>query len=190
MKLNFFRFLALAATLALLGSTAYAQSINVRAQVPFNFVVGDKVYPAGEYTIQTLANYNYLLYVGNRDTKESAMTSVLSDHFREGRTHCVAIPPHRKCLFSVSSSGRGQFDWPRISCEPFGDPYGTEWNKARHDHRCRETSFIETAEEGRARLTRGLMESRGDRYLFPLFHFPDRLCPLWEAILRYFARIV
>ncbi len=74
MKLNFFRFLALAATLALLCSTAYAQSINVRAQVPFNFVVGDKVFPTGEYTIQTLTSYSYMLYVGNRNAKESAMS--------------------------------------------------------------------------------------------------------------------
>ena len=74
MKLNFFRFVTLVATLALLGSTAYAQSIHVRAHVPFDFAVGDRVYPAGEYTIQTQTNFNHLLYVGNRDTNESTMT--------------------------------------------------------------------------------------------------------------------
>jgi hypothetical protein len=91
MKLNFFRFLALAATLAVLCSTAYAQSINVRSQVPFNFVVGDKVYPAGEYAIQTLANYNSLLFVGNRDAKESAMTLSYSITSGKPAKHTVLV---------------------------------------------------------------------------------------------------
>jgi len=58
MKLNLFRSLALGATALLLGSTAYAQSVSVRAQVPFAFVVGDKAYPAGEYAVKTAVDYS------------------------------------------------------------------------------------------------------------------------------------
>ena len=36
-----------------LAGTSYAQSNGVRAQVPFAFTVGDKVLPAGNYTIRS-----------------------------------------------------------------------------------------------------------------------------------------
>jgi len=49
----------------LFGSTAYAQEVNVRAKVPFDFVMGDKVYPAGEYAMRTVAANNYSLYIRN-----------------------------------------------------------------------------------------------------------------------------
>jgi len=74
MKLNLSRFLMIQAAAMLLGSTAYAQSVNVRAQVPFNFVLGDKVYPAGEYSIQSLVDYSYSLRISNRKAKVAGMT--------------------------------------------------------------------------------------------------------------------
>jgi hypothetical protein len=49
------------------GSVANAQSVNVRATVPFNFVIGDQVYPAGDYAIQTLApTIDTFLYLRSR----------------------------------------------------------------------------------------------------------------------------
>jgi hypothetical protein len=54
MKLNIFRSMLLIAAAVTFGSVANAQSVNVRATVPFNFVVGDQVYPAGDYSIRTL----------------------------------------------------------------------------------------------------------------------------------------
>jgi len=61
MKLRISRILLLAAAPLVFGSAAYAQEINVRAQVSFDFIVGDKVYPAGEYAIQTaMANTSFL----------------------------------------------------------------------------------------------------------------------------------
>ena len=35
----------------LMATAAHAQSTKVAATVPFNFVAGDRAYPAGEYTI-------------------------------------------------------------------------------------------------------------------------------------------
>ena len=69
MKLNLIRYLALATVALVLSSITYAQSINVRAQVPFNFVVGDKVYQAGEYALQSLVDYTYSLRLTNREAK-------------------------------------------------------------------------------------------------------------------------
>jgi hypothetical protein len=58
----------------LLGSTAYAQqTVNVRAKVPFDFVLGDKVYPSGEYAIQTVTNENFSLWIRNDGGEKSAL---------------------------------------------------------------------------------------------------------------------
>jgi len=74
MKLNLIRFTVLAVVALILGSAAFAQTVSLRAVVPFNFVVGDKVYPAGEYAVKTFGNGNDLLSVAGRGTKESVMT--------------------------------------------------------------------------------------------------------------------
>jgi hypothetical protein len=73
MKLNLIRFMVLAAVALILGSAAFAQTVSLRAVVPFNFVVGDRVYPAGEYAVKTSGNGNDLLSVAGRSTKESVM---------------------------------------------------------------------------------------------------------------------
>lgn len=74
MKLNLFRFLALVTAALILGSTAYAQAVNVRAKVPFDFVLDDRVYPAGEYVVQTIWDDSYSLFINNKDAKTSALT--------------------------------------------------------------------------------------------------------------------
>jgi len=66
--------MVLAAVALILGSAAFAQTLSLRAVVPFNFVVGDKVYPAGEYAVNTSGNANYLLFIAGRSTKESVLT--------------------------------------------------------------------------------------------------------------------
>lgn len=40
--------------LLLVAGSAIGQTVHVRADVPFNFAVGNKTYPAGTYTIGTL----------------------------------------------------------------------------------------------------------------------------------------
>ena len=49
------RYLALAAGvfLVLAGSTVYAQAIDLRAIIPFDFRMGNAVMPAGEYHVQS-----------------------------------------------------------------------------------------------------------------------------------------
>ena len=78
MKLNLFRFLALLAGVLFLGSTGYAQSVKIRAQIPFDFVLGEKVYPAGEYLVETLTGDSHSVLVralvSNQAAKNSALT--------------------------------------------------------------------------------------------------------------------
>jgi hypothetical protein len=46
-----------ALTVLLMATAAQAQSTtNVKANVPFDFVVGDHAYPAGEYSLESMSN--------------------------------------------------------------------------------------------------------------------------------------
>jgi hypothetical protein len=51
----------------LLASAAHAQQTNVQAKVPFDFVVGDQVYPAGDYTIKSLTEDGAALRIANKE---------------------------------------------------------------------------------------------------------------------------
>jgi hypothetical protein len=74
MKLNISRTMLLAAAALVFGPAAYAQEINVRARVPFDFMLGDKLYPAGEYAVQTAAANTYFLSIKNEDGAARGMT--------------------------------------------------------------------------------------------------------------------
>jgi hypothetical protein len=56
-----------AAAALVFGSVAYTQEINVRARVPFDFVLGDKTYPAGQYAVQAASADSYSLFIENED---------------------------------------------------------------------------------------------------------------------------
>jgi hypothetical protein len=45
--------------------------MNVRAHVPFDFVLGNNVYPAGEYAVQAVTADSFLLCVRNKDEQKS-----------------------------------------------------------------------------------------------------------------------
>lgn len=73
MKLSISRALFVAAVGLAFASVAYSQTVNIRAHVPFRFVIGDQTYPAGEYAVKTLESYTNLTYIGNRNEPKSAM---------------------------------------------------------------------------------------------------------------------
>lgn len=50
-------------TVLFLATTAHAQHESVKATVPFDFVVGDRAYPAGEYTVKTLGESDITLRI-------------------------------------------------------------------------------------------------------------------------------
>ena len=78
MKLRISRTLMVAAVALVFGSAAYAQEINVRARVPFDFVLGDKTYSAGQYAVETASDNTFFLSVKNIDDK--ATQGLTSSH--------------------------------------------------------------------------------------------------------------
>ncbi len=61
-------------TVLLLATTAQAQTTNVKAAIPFDFVVGDHSYSAGEYTVTSLSQNSPALRIDNADDSEKGMT--------------------------------------------------------------------------------------------------------------------
>jgi hypothetical protein len=74
MKLSISRIMLLAAAPLLFGSPVYSQEINVRARVPFDFVLGDRAYPAGEYVIQTAMANTSSLSINNEGGTTQGLT--------------------------------------------------------------------------------------------------------------------
>ena len=60
----------------LVGMSAYAQTVNLKADVPFNFIIRGATLPAGEYTIQGLGGDGSAIAV--RGPNPKANTIVLS----------------------------------------------------------------------------------------------------------------
>ena len=63
-----------ALTVLLLATAAQAQTTNVKASIPFNFVVGDHAYSAGEYTVKSLSQGSAAVRIDNADESEKRMT--------------------------------------------------------------------------------------------------------------------
>ena len=57
--------------LLLTTASAYAQTIDVRADVPFKFVVAGRAMPKGEYTIRTLDSIDHALSIRGEGQKPS-----------------------------------------------------------------------------------------------------------------------
>jgi hypothetical protein len=55
----------------LMATAAHAQQTKVTATVPFNFVAGDRAYPAGDYSF---SNDGAVLQITNADQAKSEMT--------------------------------------------------------------------------------------------------------------------
>jgi len=68
------RNLLYAAALALAVTTAAsAQTINLRVNVPFSFIVNRATLPAGEYSVQSLDDYGKILAIRDLDTKATSL---------------------------------------------------------------------------------------------------------------------
>jgi hypothetical protein len=71
MTRNIAKAFSLLAVLAIVSAAGYAQQVNLKANVPFDFTVGKMTFPAGEYDIQRLSPDALLL--SNRDIKRSTV---------------------------------------------------------------------------------------------------------------------
>jgi len=81
-----FRSILLGLTVLLLASAAHAQSTSVRAHVPFDFVVADRTYPAGDYDVKSINDDGMALLIRNRNTDAPASGISLS-------SRCSSIQP-------------------------------------------------------------------------------------------------
>ena len=59
------RSLLFALTVLLMATAAQAQQTSLKANVPFDFVVADHDYPAGEYTLQSMLNSGLVIRIKN-----------------------------------------------------------------------------------------------------------------------------
>jgi hypothetical protein len=58
-------------SLLLMAGSAIAQTVQVRANIPFNFAVGNKTFPAGTYDLGTISDDTKMLQLRARDGDSS-----------------------------------------------------------------------------------------------------------------------
>jgi hypothetical protein len=76
--MKYFRFMLFLAAVLALSTAAYAQQSIVRASVPFNFMVGDKLYPAGDYSVANISIGSPVLQIKNDEQSSLILTSACS----------------------------------------------------------------------------------------------------------------
>ena len=62
--------LIVVSSLLLAVGSAFAQSSRLVADIPFDFVVGNKVFPAGQYDVRSIGMSGSTLHLQNTDQKE------------------------------------------------------------------------------------------------------------------------
>jgi len=79
MKRQFLLLLAIAVFSTALTTNASAQTAKtLRANVKFDFQIGDRIYPAGAYRIELISSDNILLITSASDTNKNPSTGVRS----------------------------------------------------------------------------------------------------------------
>ena len=68
------RSILFALTVLLLATAAQAQTTNVKASIPFDFVAGDHAYSAGEYTVKSMSQGSAAIRIDNADESEKGVT--------------------------------------------------------------------------------------------------------------------
>src|SRR5438874_1239864 len=91
MKRQVLTFVTVLATLLVSGS-AFAQTIKVKANIPFNFVVSGKTMPAGFYMIQSMGSQDgKTLLVSNDDKAEKALINAISAELLQPSDHTKLV---------------------------------------------------------------------------------------------------
>jgi hypothetical protein len=67
------RYFFLALTALGMATAAHAQQTNVKATVPFDFVVGNRAYPAGEYSVKAIDQSDVILRIDNTQSAKAEM---------------------------------------------------------------------------------------------------------------------
>jgi hypothetical protein len=78
MVMKYFRSMLFAAAVLAFGMAAYAQETMIKAEVPFSFMVGDKLYPAGEYSVAQAARLTKVLEIRNKALSQSKVFQTIT----------------------------------------------------------------------------------------------------------------
>ncbi len=84
--------LTVAVTLMTSATSTHAQSGTIVASIPFEFNVGDKALPAGQYSVRRATANGNVLAIQNRDAGRAAMR--LTNSIRAGK-----VPENAKLVF-------------------------------------------------------------------------------------------
>jgi hypothetical protein len=68
------RSILLVLTVLLLATAAQAQTTAVKGNIPFDFVVGNHAYSAGEYTVKSVSSSSAAIRIDNADESEKGIT--------------------------------------------------------------------------------------------------------------------
>jgi hypothetical protein len=68
------RYVLFSLTVLLMTTAAQAQQTYVKAHVPFDFVVGDRAYPAGDYAIKSASIGGIIISIYNTQERARAFT--------------------------------------------------------------------------------------------------------------------
>ena len=88
------RMLALTLTLTMLPLLATAQltsSQKLVTQVPFEFVLGSKIVPAGEWTVQLASMGSKTLVIGNSKAEVAMFSNTAPVEARKPAAHCALV---------------------------------------------------------------------------------------------------
>jgi hypothetical protein len=104
-----------------MATAAHAEGQKVTAYVPFDFVVGDRAYPAGEYSLEAIAGTGAVIRIENADRAQEADGSVLSHA-------CTSIVPSEKTKLVFHRMGDALF-LSQVWIQ--GNTYGREFSKSK-----------------------------------------------------------
>jgi len=94
------RVVLIALTAILIARATEAQETKLRASVPFDFVVGDRVYPAGEYKLRSITQNDAVIQIAN--TEALATGNVSSNE-------CTDVKPSTKTKLVFHRMGDNYF---------------------------------------------------------------------------------
>jgi len=117
------RSVLVALTVLLMATAVQAQQIKAKANVPFDFVAGDRYYPAGEYSLRSLHGIDSVIQIAN--TQEDGATNVFSNS-------CSAAQPSPQTKLVFRRIGDSYF---LSQIWLAGSPYGREFPKSRAELR-------------------------------------------------------
>jgi|SRR5271167_3151651 len=115
------RFVLFALTVLLMATAAQAQQTNVKANIPFEFVVGDRAFPAGEYALKSMTTNDMVIRIDN--TQEAVAGNTLSNT-------CRGITPSASTKIVFHHMGDHYFLY-QIWTE--GNLAGREFSKSREE---------------------------------------------------------